>query len=291
MQVTIIGLGLMGGSVARDLRRTGFATGLTGVESSPEHAARALADGLVDRVAPLEEALRQARLVVLAVPVDAIVRLLPPLLDRLPAAAVAVDLGSTKLAAVAAVRGHPRRGRYVALHPMAGTERSGPAAALERLFEGQTAIVCDAHDSDADATRLALDFVAALGMRAVHMEATFHDRHAACLSHMPHLVAYALALAALQQERDAGAMLDLAGGGFAAMVRVAQSAPSMWVPILLQNRAPVLDALALFAAQLERLRQALARHDAQALHDLIAAANKVRAALTGNGANATPPPG
>ncbi len=275
MQVTIIGLGLMGGSVARDLRRTGFATGLTGVESSQEHVRLALAAGLVDRVAPLDEALRHTDLAVLAVPVDAIVRLLPPLLDRLPAKAVAVDLGSTKLAAVTAVSGHQRRGRYVALHPMAGTERAGPSAATERLFEGQTAILCDAAASDPDAIERALAFLAALGMRVARMEAALHDRHAACLSHMPHMVAYALALAALQEERDSGAMLDLAGGGFASMARIALSAPSMWVPILLQNREPVLDALALFAAQLESLRQALARNDAQALRDLIAAANTV----------------
>ncbi|MDD5708299.1 MAG: prephenate dehydrogenase/arogenate dehydrogenase family protein [Kiritimatiellae bacterium] len=269
----------MGGSVARDLRRTGFASRLVGVDNNSAHAAQALSDGLVDEMAPFEVAVARTDLTVLAVPVDAVVRLLPRALEALPPRATVVDLGSTKGAATATVRGHPRRGRYVALHPMAGTEQAGPKAAVERLFQGKIAIVCDAADSDADALRAALALLEALGMRPVNMESCEHDRQVAYLSHLPHLVSFALALAALEQQRDAGTILNLAGGGFASMVRIAQSTPAMWTPILLQNRAAVLEALTAFSRQIQALSEAIEAGDAARLHDAIAAANRIRTAL------------
>jgi prephenate dehydrogenase len=281
MQATVVGLGLMGGSIARDIRRTGWADRLVGVESNPAHAAEALARRLTDVVAPLEEAVRKADIVILATPVDAIVRLLPQVLDLMPADAVATDIGSTKLPAVAAVRDHRRRGRYVAFHPMAGTENAGPAAAADRLFEGKVAILCDTEASDADALERLRSLTAALGMRTVQMDAASHDRHAARLSHMPHVVAFALALTALQE--DGGALPDLAGGGFASMVRTARSGPAMWLPILLQNRRHVSEALARFTARLHEFADAIGKGDGDRLRELIAAANAIREALPATG--------
>ncbi len=289
MQVVLIGLGLIGGSVARDLRRSGFASGLTGVEASAPHAAEALRLGLVDRVDPLPAALATADLVVLAVPVDAIRQLLPEVLDRLPPHAVALDLGSTKLPLVAAVHGHARRGRYVATHPMAGTAQSGPGAALDGLFAGRIAILCDGADSDADAVARAEAFYSALRMRVVRMDSATHDRRAALVSHAAHVLSYALATTALETAATDPGLFDLAGGGFASMARLAQSHAAMWVPILRQNRAEVGAALDALAATLNAYRAALAADDEAPLRDLIAQANRIRSVLQANhGGSGTP---
>lgn len=278
MHVTIIGIGLIGGSVARDLRRTGFATRLTGVGSTPERGAIAAQLGLVDRVAPLDVAVREADLVVLAIPVDRIVRLLPQVLDRVDRQTV-VDMGSTKQAIVESVRTHTRRTRFVASHPMAGTENSGPAAALDRLFQNKIAVLCDEADSAPDAVATAEALYAALGMRLVRMDSATHDRHAAYVSHLSHVVSYALALATLEKEQDEDAIFTLAGGGFASTARLAKSAASMWVPVFRQNRTAVLDAVSTFEQKLRDLREAIETDDEPRLRRLLEEANRIRRIL------------
>lgn len=278
MHVTIIGIGLIGGSVARDLRRTGFATRLTGVGSTPERGAIAAQLGLVDRVAPLDVAVREADLVVLAIPVDRIVRLLPQVLDRVDRQTV-VDMGSTKQAIVESVRTHTRRTRFVASHPMAGTENSGPAAALDRLFQNKIAVLCDEADSAPDAVATAEALYAALGMRLVRMDSATHDRHAAYVSHLSHVVSYALALATLEKEQDEDAIFTLAGGGFASTARLAKSAASMWVPVFRQNRTAVLDAVSTFEQKLQDLREAIETDDEPRLRRLLEEANRIRRIL------------
>ena len=278
MHVAIIGIGLIGGSVARDLRRTGFATRLTGVGSTPARAEIAMRLGLVDRVATLETAVREADLVVLAIPVDRIVNMLPQVLDMVGSQTV-TDMGSTKQAVVEAVRSHPRRNRFVASHPMAGTENSGPGAAQDLLFDGKVAVLCDLEDSAADAVQTVESLYTALGMRLVRMDAATHDLHAAYVSHLSHVVSYALAITTLEKEKDGNAIFALAGGGFASAARLAKSAPDMWVPIFRQNRAAVLDAIDTFAQKLETLRAAIASGDDARVRHLIDEANRIRRIL------------
>ncbi len=280
MHVTLIGLGLIGGSIARDLRRTGFASSITGVEADPLHARQALDLGLVDAVAPIEDAVRRAGLTILAVPVDSIVRLLPAVLDMIDGSRTVVDMGSTKKAVVDCVRSHPRRPRFVAAHPMAGTEDSGPGASVERLFSGKVAILCDTADSAADAvTTTEALLVRGLEMRLVRMDAARHDLHAAYVSHLSHVASYALALAALAKEQDEQAIFTMAGGGFASTARLARSSADMWEPIFRQNRVPVLEAIDAFRAQLDALRAAIAASDTPRIRALIADANRIRAIL------------
>jgi prephenate dehydrogenase len=278
MHVAIIGIGLIGGSVARDLRRTGFATRLTGVGSTPARAEIALRLGLVDRVAPLETAVREADLVVLAIPVDRIVKLLPQVMDLVDRQTV-MDMGSTKQAIIETIRRHPRRNRFVASHPMAGTENSGPAAAVDRLFEGKVAVLCDLEASAPDAVRTVEALYAALGMRLVRMDAATHDLHAAYVSHLSHVASYALALATLAKEKDDNAVFALAGGGFASTARLAKSAPDMWVPIFRQNRAAVLDAIDAYQQKLQTLRAAIDAGDENRIRALIEEANRIRRIL------------
>ncbi len=279
MNISIIGLGLIGGSLAKDLREAGLADSLVGVDASPAHAARALELGLVDRVLALDDALSVSDVVLLAVPVDAIVALLPHVLDLARPAQTVIDLGSTKAQLAEAVRNHPNRERYVAAHPMAGTENAGPEAAQAGLFKGKTVLLCDLESSAPDACKTALELFHAVGLKFEFMSSDQHDRHAAYVSHLSHVAAYALSLAVQNEEKAGYAVPRLAGGGFASTVRLAKSAPEMWVPIFKQNREHVLKAIDAFSERLREFRQALASDDYAKLEGLIREANRIREML------------
>lgn len=279
MKIAIVGLGLMGGSFAKDLRKAEFITELVGCEANPLHAQRALELQLVDRVVALSEALTLADVILLAVPVDAILELLPQILDKVSALQTVIDLGSTKLALAEAVRDHPRRERYVAAHPMAGTENAGPDAACNGLFAQKNVLLCDLEWSAPDACRIALEVFHAVGLKFEFMSAQQHDRHAAYVSHLSHVAAYALSLAVQSEEKAGYAVPRLAGGGFDSTVRLAKSSSSMWLPIFQQNRQEVLAAIAAYAARLAELQSCLEREDWQALEHLIVAANQIKELL------------
>ena len=277
MTVTIIGLGLIGGSLALSLRQHGLAARLIGVEQSPEHARRALELGLVDEVqADLPAAVRRADLVVVAVPVDAMLAVLPQVLDATAQDQTVIDVGSTKEALLAAVARHPRRGRFVATHPMAGTENSGPDAAVQGLYDGKTVVLCDVEHSDADAVQLVEKIFRALPMRLLYLDAQAHDLHTAYVSQISHITSFALALTVLEKEKEEQRIFDLAGGGFASTVRLAKSSSAMWVPIFRQNRLNVLDVLDEHLHQLQQLRELLAQEDYAGLTNQIQQANRIR---------------
>ena len=276
MTITIIGLGLIGGSFAKDLRIAGIASELLGTDASPEHARRALALGLVDRIVPLEEAQRLSDVLVLAIPVDAIITLLPKLLDAAKPSQTVIDLGSTKFQLAEAVRQHPQRERYVAAHPMAGTENAGPDAALAGLFKGKTVLLCDLEWSAPDACKTALELFHAVGLKFEFMSSEQHDRHAAYVSHLSHVAAYALSLAVQNEEKAGYAVPRLAGGGFASTVRLAKSSPEMWVPIFKQNREHVLKAIDAFDERVHEFKRCLEDNDYEKLEKLIREANQIR---------------
>ncbi|TPG65551.1 prephenate dehydrogenase [Hymenobacter nivis] len=277
MTVTIIGLGLIGGSLALSLRQHGLASRLIGVEQNAEHARRALELGLVDEVATdLPAAVRRADLVVVAVPMDAMLAVLPRVLDATGPHQTVIDVGSTKVTLLAAVAAHPRRGRFVATHPMTGTEYSGPDAAVLGLYEGKTVVLCDTSHSDADAVQLVEELFRALPMRLLYLDAQAHDLHTAYVSHISHITSFALALTVLEKEKEEQRIFDLAGGGFASTVRLAKSSAAMWVPIFRQNRPNVLDVLDEHLHQLQHLRDLLAQEDYAGLTDQIHQANHIR---------------
>jgi prephenate dehydrogenase len=278
MTISIIGLGLIGGSLALSLRQHGLATRLIGVENNLAYARRALELGLVDEIAAdLASAVAPAGLVVVAVPMDAMLAVLPQVLDLLSEGQVVIDVGSTKNNLLAAVVGHPRRRQFVAVHPMAGTEYSGPDAAVRGLFEGKTLVVCDAEASDPAAVATVEALFRALPMRVLHLGAADHDLHTAYVSHISHLTSFALALTVLEKEqRGEQRIFDLAGGGFASTVRLAKSAPATWVPIFRQNRENVLDVLDEHLHQLQKLRSLLAGEDYAGLTEQLEQANQIR---------------
>ena len=280
MKVGIIGLGLIGGSMAIDLRRRGFADEVIGVEADAVNAAAALKIGLVDRVAGLEECVTESDLVVLAVPVGSAVKMLPMVLDRFSdlgyASKVVMDVCSTKEQLARCVKYHPCRRQYVASHPMAGTEYSGPWAAMPGLFDAHACIICDSEESSPKAVRTVEGLYEALNMRTIYMNSSSHDVHTAYVSHISHVTSFALALTVLDKEKDEKHIFDLASGGFSSTVRLAKSSPDMWTPILTQNRDNVLHVIDTYIDKMQAFRTAIEEGDEDAIRGLIEESNKIR---------------
>ncbi len=278
MVVTIIGLGLIGGSMSLALKDRGFATRVIGVESNPEHAARAVELGLADICMSLEDAVSVSDLVILATPINATEKILPLLLDQVDKQVV-FDVGSTKLALCRLVAQHTKRGRFVATHPMWGTENSGPDAAVKYAFKQKATVICNADESDVDALKLVKDIYALLEMHLVYMEADAHDMHVAYISHISHITSFALANTVLEKEREEDAIFELASGGFESTVRLAKSNAAMWVPIFMQNRDNVLDVLNEHISQLRKFKSCLEKENYDYLQELIENANGIRRIL------------
>ena len=278
MKITIIGLGLIGGSIAKDLRRSGFATEIRGVENQPENAASAVLLGLVDSVVSLDDGLQYSDLVIVSTPVDITRQLLPDILDRIESYTTVTDMGSTKRVLTGSVDTHPRRRNYVPAHPMAGTENSGPSAALENLFQGKIAIVCDQERSGPQHLALVEKMFYALGMNIAYMTSDEQDHTTAFVSHLPHAVAFALANA-VRDKADRDIIFDLASGGFNSTVRLAKSSVSMWQPIFEQNSDYMTESLNVYIRHLEQLRDAIVNKDSPQLEKLISSANHIRGIL------------
>ncbi len=280
MKVGIIGLGLIGGSMAIDLKRKGFADEVLGVENEPVNASAAEKIGLVDRIVSIDECAGEADVVILAVPVGAAVRLLPQILDRFEEAGdagrIVMDVCSTKEHLARSVKYHPARRQYVATHPMAGTEYSGPWAAMPGLFDGHACIICDSEESSPKAVRTVGNLYEALNMRVIYMNSSNHDVHTAYVSHISHVTSFALALTVLDKERDEKHIFDLASGGFSSTVRLAKSSPDMWTPILSQNRDNVLHVMDTYIEKMQSFRKAIDEGDEDAVRKLIEDANKIR---------------
>ena len=280
MKVGIIGLGLIGGSMAIDLKRKGFADEVLGVEADPLNAAAAEKIGLVDRTVTVDECLAESDIVVLAVPVGAAVRMLPMVLDRFgelkDETKTVIDVCSTKEQLARCVKYHPQRRQYVATHPMAGTEYSGPWAAMPGLFDGHACIICDSEESSPKAVRKVETLYETLNMRTIYMNSSNHDVHAAYVSHISHVTSFALALTVLDKEKDEKHIFDLASGGFSSTVRLAKSSPDMWTPILSQNRDNVLHVMDTYIEKMQAFRKAIEDGDEEAVRRLIEDANRIR---------------
>lgn len=280
MKVTVIGLGLIGGSIALDLRKAGLASEITGIDLNPDHASKAVALGLVDRIANLDS-VSDSDLIVLAIPVSALSKLLPVILDSIGNETIVIDSGSTKSQICKAIANHPRRNQFVAAHPIAGTENSGPDAAFEGLFRNKTNIICERAKSSGLALDIAAQVFGALGMNTIFMEPEEHDRHVAYVSHLSHVSAFLLGQTVLDIERDEKNIFDLAGSGFASTVRLAKSSPDMWAPIFEQNAEYLSQALLEYIMHLQRFQYHLMKRDAKELHKIMTEANRIREILNG----------
>ena len=278
MIVSVIGLGLIGGSIALDLKKRGFATKVIGVDNNPLHAHTAKKIGLVDDIQDLETAISSSHLVVMATPVNACIKLLPEIMNQVDQQIV-TDLGSTKEQLIESIENHPKRKQYVPAHPMAGTEFSGPQAAHSGLFDGKCSIICNPEDSDKEAVKLIADMFHCLKMRCVYMDAEVHDRQAAYVSHLSHISAFALSLTVLHKEKADKHIFELASGGFDSTVRLAKSSAEMWTPIFHQNKKNVGKVLQKYIDTLQQFKDLIEKDDLEGVDDLIYEANDIRRVL------------
>lgn len=279
MKISIIGVGLIGGSIALKLREKGIADFIYGIDNSSRHLDEALHLKIIDAKVDLEYGIKNSDLIIVAIPVDAARNILPAVLDLISGNQTVMDAGSTKAGIVNIVKDHPNRSRFVAFHPMWGTENSGPKSAVAESFSGKAGVICNKEESAVDALATVEKIVKSLDMHLIYMNAEDHDVHTAYISHISHITSYALANTVLEKEREEDTIFQLASSGFSSTVRLAKSHPEMWVPIFKQNKENVLDVLNEHISQLRKFKAALEKENYEYLGELIANANKIRGIL------------
>jgi prephenate dehydrogenase len=278
MILSVIGLGLIGGSIALDLKKRGFVSKVIGVDNNSLNAHAAKTLGLVDEIKDLKSAVTSSDLVLLAIPVDACLKALPNIMDLVDQQIVS-DLGSTKEQLIKTIANHPKRKQFVPAHPMAGTEFSGPQAAHSGLFDGKCSIICNPEDSKKEAVKLISEMFHCLKMRCVYMDAEVHDRQTAYVSHLSHISAFALSLTVLHKEKADKHIFELASGGFDSTVRLAKSSAEMWTPIFQQNKKNVGKVLQKYIDTLQQFKDLIEEDNLQGVSDLIFEANDIRRVL------------
>ena len=276
MTLGVIGLGLIGGSLALDLKRRSFASKVLGVENDTVAAQAALTIGLADEIVPYETCVEKADIIVVAVPVGTAVKMVPEILDKIGPEQLVIDVCSTKSQICHAVKYHPKRQQFVSTHPMAGTEYSGPWAAQPGLFDGRACIFANTEESAPKAVKTIEEMYGVLNMRPTYMNADQHDVHTAYVSHISHVTSFALALTVLDKEKDEKHIFDLASGGFSSTVRLAKSNADMWVPIFTQNRENLLRVIDTYIDKIKDFREAVADYDEARLRALIDEANRIK---------------
>ncbi len=279
MKIGIIGLGLIGGSMAKDLRSRGH--DLSGWDTHEHHRKMALDLGLIDHIMDLDEMCQLCQLIIVATPVSSIASVVSRVLSQLDDDQAVMDVGSTKRKICEAVRSHPRRELYVACHPLAGTEYSGPTAAITNLFHGKKNIICELEASSKSTAKMVIETMASLGMQNLLMSAEDHDRHAAYVSHLSHISAFALGTTVLNIEKDESQIFNMAGTGFSSTVRLAKSNPDTWSSIFSDNRPHLLEALDGYLHELQKWRDLLADDDQASMTSQIQDANRIGRILDG----------
>jgi len=276
MVVTIIGLGLMGGSLALALKELNFCKHTIGVDNNATHCKEAIAFNLVNEIKELSNAVLGSDIIVVATPVAASVNIISQVLDQISEHQVVLDLGSTKKELCVRFSKHPKRANYVAAHPIAGTENSGPKAAVNNLYKNKKVVVCEKNLSSDHALSTTIEMFNRLGMSTVFMTPEEHDKHLAYISHLSHISSFALGLTVLDLEKDEKNIFNLAGSGFSSTARLAKSSPEMWNAIIAQNKENVLPALDAYINHLNAFRSNIATNNEEELRLKMTNANKIR---------------
>ena len=277
--VAVVGVGLISGSFAFAMKEKGFAKKVIGVSRTKASLDKALQLGIIDEALPLEDAVKQSDFIYVAIPVDVTIPVMQQIMDLMNEKQIVADAGSTKYALCKALEDHSMRKRFVATHPMWGTEYSGPEAAVRGAFEGRACVICEKGKSDKDAVDVVENIYRSFGMHITYMNAESHDTHAAYVSHISHITSFALANTVLEKEKEEDAIFELAGGGFESTVRLAKSNPAMWAPIFMQNRENVLDVLNEHISQLRKFKASLEKENLEYLTELMENANKIKRIL------------
>ncbi len=279
-QVTIIGIGLIGGSFALDLKQHLPGVSISGIDQNEAHLKDALKLGIIDQVGVFNQ-LINADLVVLAIPVNAAIRVLPEILDLIADHTVVIDMGSTKDGICNAVATHPRRANFLATHPIAGTEFSGPSAAIKGLFKNKTNIICELDSTLPHLSEAVLTLFKTLGMRLRFMPAKAHDKHIAYVSHLSHISSFMLGKTVIDKEKNERDIFDMAGSGFESTVRLAKSSPDMWTPIFEQNKTNVIETLTEYIQNLNQFKAYMEQDDFEAVYNEMKNTNHIKQILKG----------
>lgn len=278
--VYIIGIGLIGGSFALDLKALKSDIVIYGIDQNEAHLATALELGLIDKKAVLED-VKNADMVLLAIPVNATLKLLPTLLSLIPKQGIIVDMGSTKEAICRIADRHPKRSQFLANHPIAGTEFSGPKAAHLGLFQNKTNIICDIEKTDLELSKKVIAIFESIGMRIRHMNARDHDKHIAYVSHLSHISSFMLGKTVIEKEKNESNIFDMAGSGFESTVRLAKSSPEMWAPIFEQNKTNVIETLDEYIQNLTHFKQLMESENFEAIRNEMKNTNYIKTILKG----------
>lgn len=279
MTITVVGVGLIGGSMALGLKELGIARKVIGVGRKTDSLAKALELNIIDEALPLEEAVKKADIIYIAIPVDATIDVVLQVMDLITDKQIVIDAGSTKFALCAAIKDHPMRKQFVASHPMWGTEFSGPEAAVKGAFAGRACVICEKDKSSEGALNTVEKLYRDLNMHIIYMNAENHDIHAAYISHISHITSFALANTVLEKEKEEDAIFEMAGGGFESTVRLAKSSSAMWAPIFMQNKENILDVLNEHISQLRKFKACIEKENMDYLVELIENANKIKRIL------------
>ena len=280
MNVFIIGIGLIGGSLARDIRRIHPDARITGIDNNARHLEEAINLKLIDEISDYEE-LSKADFVIVGVPVDVMVSEIPKILDKINDDALVIDAGSTKTLICQTLNDHPKRRNFLACHPIAGTEFSGPSAAIEGLFDGKTNIICEVEKTAFKLQEKALELFREMGMRIRYMNPEAHDKHIAYVSHLSHISSFMLGKTVIEKEKNERDIFDMAGSGFESTVRLAKSSPDMWTPIFKQNKLNVIETLEEYIQNLEAFKSKLVKDDYDGIYNEMNNTNKIKEILKG----------
>ena len=280
MNIFIVGIGLIGGSFALDVKANFSEANIFGIDQSEKHLEEALRLGIIDHKATIAD-ISEADLVYLAIPVDASIKVLPQILENISDDCVVMDAGSTKENICLAVEQHPKRRNFLAAHPIAGTEFSGPQAAIHGLFRNKTNIICEVEKTAFKLQEKALEIFQKIGMRIRYMDAKSHDRHIAYVSHLSHISSFMLGKTVLEKEKNERDIFDLAGSGFASTVRLAKSSPAMWAPIFNQNKKNVLETLDEYILNLQNFRKLMQEDNFEEVYAEMDRTNHIKEVLNG----------
>mgnify|MGYP001605127705 CR=1 FL=1 len=278
--VFVVGVGLIGGSFALDIKKLHPDCKVFGIDKNVQHLDDAMQLDIIDEKADITD-LRQADVVVVAIPVDAALKVLPKVLDNVTDDTIVFDAGSTKEDICLEVKNHPKRRNYLAVHPIAGTEHSGPSAAIHGLYKNKTNIICEVEETAFKLQEKALKLFSELGMRIRYMNPKAHDKHIAYMSHLSHISAFMLGKTVIDKEKNERDIFDMAGSGFESTVRLAKSSPAMWTPIFEQNKTNVIETLDEYINNLKHFKQLMEDGDFEAVFDEMEKTNHIKEILNG----------
>ena len=278
--IYIIGIGLIGGSMALDIKKYYPEYVIHGIDANDSHLNEAKELGIIDNKSSLED-LENADLVIVSIPVDACIKLIDEVLNKVSDNTLVIEVGSTKEEICEVVKNHPKRRNLLTTHPIAGTEHSGPSAAIHGLFNGKTNIICEVEETAFKLQEIALKIFADLGMRIRYMNPKAHDKHIAYVSHLSHISSFMLGKTVIEKEKNERDIFDLAGSGFESTVRLAKSSPEMWTPIFQQNKDNVLETLEEYIANLNQFKDLIEKDDFEAVFKEMKNTNYIKQILKG----------